>query len=76
MHVVRAFDHEIFFQLAPDDDRDDGGFPELRWAQTDNQGFTPNELLVNVFTAIAVDLPDFDSPYGRWVLAIAGHNQN
>ncbi len=54
------------FQLAPNNDNDaDTGFPNLRWAQTDYQGFTPNDVLVNVYTAVAMDLPDFDSPHGR-----------
>ncbi|KAK3609136.1 hypothetical protein CHS0354_032663 [Potamilus streckersoni] len=41
-----------------------GGFPDLRWAQTANYGFVPNAKLQNVFMAVAMDLPDFTSPYG------------
>ncbi len=63
------------FQLAPNAEGDvDTGFPDLRWSQTDNQGFTPNDVLVNVFTAIAMDLPDYDSPHGRWILAYHNHS--
>ena len=41
-----------------------GGFPGLRWAQTANYGYVPNPRLQNVFMAVAMDLPDFQSPYG------------
>ncbi|XP_048239906.1 sialate O-acetylesterase-like [Haliotis rufescens] len=41
-----------------------GGFPGLRWAQTANHGTVPNQDLKNVFMAVAMDLPDFSSPYG------------
>lgn len=40
-------------------------WPELRWAQTANIGFVPNTLMPNVFMAVAMDLPDKSSPYGR-----------
>ncbi|XP_061169449.1 sialate O-acetylesterase-like [Saccostrea echinata] len=54
-----------FVQLAPN--REEGtslGFPQLRWSQTANIGYVPNSLLHNVFMAVAIDLPDFKSPYG------------
>lgn len=41
-----------------------GGFPGLRWAQTAKYGYVPNNRLQNVFMAVAMDLPDFNSPYG------------
>ncbi|XP_046365448.1 sialate O-acetylesterase-like [Haliotis rufescens] len=41
-----------------------GGFPGLRWAQTANHGTVPNQDLQNVFMAVAMDLPDYHSPYG------------
>ncbi|KAJ8301886.1 hypothetical protein KUTeg_020873 [Tegillarca granosa] len=40
------------------------GMAGLRWAQTANQGQVPNPKLQNVFMAVGMDLPDFDSPYG------------
>ncbi|ELU17662.1 hypothetical protein CAPTEDRAFT_122541 [Capitella teleta] len=52
-------------QLAPNEDNDaDTGFPDVRWHQTYEYGFTPNALMENIFTAVALDLPDFDSPNG------------
>ena len=36
------------------------GFPAIRWEQTFEIGFTPNQGLPNVFTAVAMDLPDFE----------------
>jgi len=41
-----------------------GGFPGERWAQTANYGYSPNPALPNTFMAVAMDLPDFSSPYG------------
>ena len=38
----------------------DFGVPDVRWEQTFELGFTPNQGLQNVFTAVAMDLPDFD----------------
>ncbi len=65
-HRINTSDTYPFFKLAPNSDEDlDTGFPDVRWSQTYKQGFTPNDVLVNVYTAIAIDLPDFDSPYGR-----------
>ncbi|XP_046342766.2 sialate O-acetylesterase-like [Haliotis rufescens] len=41
-----------------------GSFPQLRWAQTANLGRAPNSKMLNTFMAVAMDLPDFASPYG------------
>lgn len=53
-------------QLAPNTANLDyvGGFPETRWFQTDSYGYAPNENLDRIYIAVALDLPDFDSPYG------------
>jgi len=40
-------------------------FPGLRWAQTAGYGYAPNPAMKNVFMAVAMDLPDFTSPYGQ-----------
>ncbi|KAL3884153.1 hypothetical protein ACJMK2_030373 [Sinanodonta woodiana] len=55
-----------FVQLAgnSNDTHRIGGFPDLRWAQTANYGYVPNTKLPNVFMSVAMDLPDFASPYG------------
>jgi sialate O-acetylesterase len=39
-------------------------FTDLRWAQTDGLGYTPNTRMVKYFLAVAIDLPDFNSPAG------------
>ena len=41
-----------------------GLFPDLRWSQTAKYGYAPNPTLQNVFMAVAMDLPDFQSPWG------------
>lgn len=53
-------------QLAADGNSNQtvGGFPVVRWAQTANYGYVPNERLQNVFMAVAMDLGDPDSPLG------------
>ncbi|KAL4233116.1 hypothetical protein ACF0H5_007801 [Mactra antiquata] len=54
-----------FVQLAANVNRTlHVGFPDLRWSQTAKYGYVPNPLLPNVFMAVAMDLPDFDSPFG------------
>ena len=40
------------------------GFPYLRWQQTANYGVVPNDKMPNTFMAVAMDLPDFHSPFG------------
>ena len=57
------------FQLSPwrVDDSLVEGYPDIRWAQTAGYGYTPNDILPNVFLAVSLDLPDPDSPYGSYV---------
>ncbi|XP_028817837.1 sialate O-acetylesterase isoform X1 [Denticeps clupeoides] len=40
------------------------GFPEIRWHQTADYGFAPNERMKHTFMAVALDLPDAESPWG------------
>ncbi|KAK9959120.1 hypothetical protein ABG768_011200 [Culter alburnus] len=40
------------------------GFREIRWHQTADYGFAPNERMKNTFMAVAIDLPDDKSPWG------------
>ncbi|XP_033739356.1 sialate O-acetylesterase-like [Pecten maximus] len=40
------------------------GFPFLRWSQTAGYGKVPNAKMPNTFMAVAMDLPDFESPRG------------
>ncbi|XP_077467478.1 sialate O-acetylesterase isoform X4 [Stigmatopora argus] len=42
----------------------DNGFPNIRWHQTADKGFVPNSRLQRTFMAVAMDLPDENSPYG------------
>jgi sialate O-acetylesterase len=52
-------------QLAPWRNQDIvDGFTNLRWSQTDSYGYVPNANMNNHFLAVAIDLPDFASPYG------------
>ncbi|XP_046342779.1 sialate O-acetylesterase-like [Haliotis rufescens] len=54
-----------FVQLAPNAKSTDvGTFPALRWSQTADVGFVPNEKMPKTFMAVAIDLPDYDSPFG------------
>ncbi|XP_067675186.1 sialate O-acetylesterase-like isoform X2 [Haliotis asinina] len=55
-----------FVQLAAyrDNATTVASFPGLRWAQTARHGIVPNQDLKNVFMAVAMDLPDYNSPYG------------
>ncbi|XP_076822107.1 sialate O-acetylesterase-like [Clavelina lepadiformis] len=53
-----------FVQLANDEGPDDGSFPVIRWHQTADYGYVPNPKMPNTFMAVAMDLPDSDSPYG------------
>ena len=39
-------------------------FPKIRYQQTGNFGYVPNPKQQNVFMAVAMDLPDDNSPYG------------
>ncbi|XP_006811394.1 sialate O-acetylesterase-like [Saccoglossus kowalevskii] len=40
------------------------GYPALRWHQTADYGYVPNEKMPNVFMAVAMDLGDPKSPWG------------
>lgn len=52
-------------QLAPNGNNDNvGGFPDVRWHQTDSLGYAPNANMDKIYVAVAADLPDFNSPYG------------
>jgi sialate O-acetylesterase len=52
-------------QIAPFHNNDwPLGYPDVRWHQTYEYGYTPNPMLENVFTAVSIDLPDFKSPIG------------
>ncbi|XP_048766253.2 sialate O-acetylesterase-like [Ostrea edulis] len=55
-----------FVQLAPfrDDPSITTGFPDIRWHQTADVGYVPNYRMKNVFMSVAMDLPDYKSPYG------------
>ncbi|KAK3600186.1 hypothetical protein CHS0354_001901 [Potamilus streckersoni] len=53
-------------ELAGNSNDSNRGFPDLRWAQTANYGYVPNAQLPNVFMSVAMDLPDFHSPYGSF----------
>ncbi|XP_022084099.1 sialate O-acetylesterase-like isoform X2 [Acanthaster planci] len=41
-----------------------GPFPTLRWHQTYDYGYVPNDVMQNVFMGVGIDLPDVKSPYG------------
>jgi len=52
-------------QLAPNSPNNIvAGFADVRWYQTDTYGYNPNPNMIRFFMAVAIDLPDFDSPYG------------
>ncbi|XP_064601238.1 sialate O-acetylesterase-like [Liolophura sinensis] len=54
-----------FVQLAPDrPSHVISHFPGIRWQQTHGYGYVPNPAMEAVFMAVAMDLPDFDSPHG------------
>ncbi|XP_052239468.1 sialate O-acetylesterase-like [Dreissena polymorpha] len=54
-----------FVQLAPNANKTiHSGWPDLRWSQTAGYGYVPNPSLSDVFMSVAMDLPDFNSPYG------------
>nr|CAB3266065.1 sialate O-acetylesterase-like [Phallusia mammillata] len=53
-----------FVQLATNNVTDDGSFPKIRWHQTADYGFVPNEVMRNTFMAVAMDLRDDASPFG------------
>jgi sialate O-acetylesterase len=39
-----------------------GGFPTIRWHQTFDVGYAPNNVVPNVFMATSMDLRDDDAP--------------
>lgn len=39
-----------------------GSFPMIRWHQTLDVGYVPNNVVPNVFMATAMDLRDDDAP--------------
>ncbi|KAK3098718.1 hypothetical protein FSP39_022378 [Pinctada imbricata] len=54
-----------FVQLAPwRPNPKSRAFSDLRWSQTAEVGFVPNSKMNNTFMAVAIDLPDYTSPYG------------
>ncbi|XP_067675204.1 sialate O-acetylesterase-like [Haliotis asinina] len=55
-----------FVQLAPWRHMgyfDTKGFPDIRWHQTADYGYVPNDRMKNTFMAVTMDLPDFSSPW-------------
>ena len=56
--------YKFAFQLSTYAANDDGSFPAIRWHQTADYGYAPNEKMPNTFMAVAMDLPDNASPYG------------
>ncbi|XP_008584623.1 PREDICTED: sialate O-acetylesterase isoform X1 [Galeopterus variegatus] len=42
----------------------DDRFPQIRWHQTADFGYVPNQKMPNTFMAVAMDLCDRDSPFG------------
>ena len=61
-----TLDYTFTLQLASTGNSNQtvGGFPTIRWAQTANYGYVPNDRLQNVFMAVAMDLGDPQSPFG------------
>ncbi|XP_005106538.1 sialate O-acetylesterase isoform X1 [Aplysia californica] len=56
-----------FVQLAPNAPQPPYitvGFPDIRWHQTADYGYVPNPKMPNVFMAVTLDLPGFNSTYG------------
>ena len=44
-----------------------GGYAIVRWQQTGNIGYVPNQYHQKVFMATAVDLPDFNCKWHAYV---------
>ncbi|CAH1801235.1 unnamed protein product [Owenia fusiformis] len=54
-----------FVQLAPwRNQLVQTGFPDVRWSQTANIGYVPNNNMPRTFMAVAIDTPDYNSPWG------------
>ncbi|XP_021365144.1 sialate O-acetylesterase-like [Mizuhopecten yessoensis] len=65
LHTTSAEFQFGFVQLAPFRAGEESkGFPSLRWAQTAGYGKVPNAKMPNTFMSVALDLPDFSSPFG------------
>ena len=62
--VLLTFYVQTQLAATGNSNKSNNGFPKIRWAQTANYGFVPNERLQNVFMAVAMDLGDPDSPLG------------
>ena len=62
--VASAFCFSL--QLAPNNEgnENDRNYVGVRWSQTYDYGFVPNDLLQRFFMAVAMDTPDFDGPHG------------
>jgi hypothetical protein len=61
-------DEIVQFQLAANSNITlHAGFPDIRWSQTAKYGYVPNPRLPNVFMAVAMDLPDYNSTRGTYV---------
>uniref|UniRef100_H3AYI4 Sialic acid acetylesterase n=1 Tax=Latimeria chalumnae TaxID=7897 RepID=H3AYI4_LATCH len=55
-----------FVQLSSDKNpTEEVTFPEIRWHQTADYGYAPNPKMPNTFMAVAMDLGDQTSPFGR-----------
>ncbi|XP_053125723.1 sialate O-acetylesterase isoform X2 [Hemicordylus capensis] len=54
-----------FVQISTDRQMQlDDSFPRIRWHQTADYGYVPNQKMPNTFMAVAMDLCDDESPYG------------
>jgi sialate O-acetylesterase len=60
VHFIPSFNHFLLPQLATSDPTGKvvGGFPWIRWHQTFDVGYVPNNVVPNVFMAVALDLRD------------------
>ncbi|KAJ6658674.1 hypothetical protein lerEdw1_019834 [Lerista edwardsae] len=55
-----------FVQLSTGQHEETGdSYPRIRWHQTADFGFVPNKKMPNTFMAVALDLCDDKSPFGR-----------
>jgi sialate O-acetylesterase len=59
---LSSFEYFGFVQLASYISNCD--VPGIRWAQTANFGYVPNDLMPNTYMSLAIDLGDKTSPYG------------
>lgn len=55
----------VWLQLSTSGpNNEDATYVDIRWHQTADFGIVPNKRLLQVFMAVALDLPDFDAPSG------------